>query len=64
MKVAYDKADPRGVKLVPNIVVEPEELSLVDVALLLENERNKILNQRARDAKKSDRGPRGPLLKL
>jgi hypothetical protein len=55
VKAAYDKADLRGVKLVSDVVVVPEELSLVDLALLLEKKRNKILNQRARDAKKADR---------
>ena len=54
MKVALDKADLRGVKLVPDVVVVLEELSLVDVALLLEKERNKILNQKASNAKKAD----------
>jgi hypothetical protein len=37
-----------------NIVV-PEELSTEDLALLPEKERNKILNQRTRDAKKAER---------
>jgi hypothetical protein len=50
-----DKADPKGVKLVPDVVVVPEELTLADLALLPEKERNKILNQRARDAKKAER---------
>jgi hypothetical protein len=53
VKATCDKADPRGVKLVPDIVVVPEELSLADVALLPEKERNKVLNQRSRDAKKA-----------
>ena len=55
MKAAYDKADPRGVKLVPDVVVVPEDLSLANVALLPHKERNKILNQRAKDAKKVDK---------
>jgi hypothetical protein len=55
VKANCDKADPRGVKLVPDVVVVPEELSLADLALLPEKERNKILNQRARDAKKAER---------
>jgi hypothetical protein len=49
------KVDPKGVKLVPDVVVVPEELTLADLALLPEKERNKILNQRARDAKKAER---------
>jgi hypothetical protein len=53
VKATCDKADPRGVKLVPDVVVVLEELNLADVALLLEKERNKILNQKARDAKKA-----------
>jgi hypothetical protein len=55
VKATCDKADPRGVKLVPNVVVVLEELTLADLALLPEKERNKILNQRARDAKKADK---------
>jgi hypothetical protein len=53
VKATCDKADPKPTKLVPDVVVVPEELSLADVALLPEKERNKILNQRARDAKKA-----------
>jgi hypothetical protein len=53
VKATCDKADPRGVKLVPDVVIVPEELSLADVALLPEKEKKKILNQRARDAKKA-----------
>jgi hypothetical protein len=53
VKATCDKADPRGVKLVPDVVIVPKELSLADVALLPEKERNKVLNQRARDAKKA-----------
>jgi hypothetical protein len=53
VKATCDKADPRGVKLVPDVVVVPEELSLADVVLLPEKERNKVLNQRSRDAKKA-----------
>ena len=55
VKATCDKANPRGVKLVPDVVVVPEELSLADIALLPEKERNKILSQKARDAKKVDR---------
>jgi hypothetical protein len=46
----------------------PEELIEADLALLPEKERNKILNQRTRDAKKATnkvlREARWPLLKL
>ena len=55
VKATYDKADPKGVKPVPNVVVVLEKLSLADIALLPAKERNKILNQRARDAKKVER---------
>jgi hypothetical protein len=54
VKAACDKVDPRGVKLGSDVVVVPEELSAADLALLPEKERNKILNQRIRDAKKAD----------
>jgi hypothetical protein len=53
VKATCDKADPRGVKLVSDVVIVLEELSLADIALLPEKDRNKILNQRARDAKKA-----------
>ena len=55
MKATCDKADPRDVMPVPDVVVVPEELSLADVALLLAKERNKILSQKARDAKKVEK---------
>ena len=55
MKATYDKADPRGVVPVPDVVVVSKELSLADIALLLAKERNKILSQKARDAKKVER---------
>ena len=53
VKATCDKDDPRGVKPVPDIVVVPEELT--DIALLPAKERNKILSQKARDAKKVER---------
>jgi hypothetical protein len=53
VKTAYEKADPRGVKLGSDNVVVPEEVSKVDIALLPEKERNKILLQREREAKKT-----------
>ena len=55
MKATCDKGDPRGAMLVPDVVVVPEELSLADIALLPAKERNKILSQKARDAKKVER---------
>jgi hypothetical protein len=55
VKATCDKVDPRGVKLVSDVVVVPEELTLADLALLPKKERNKILNQRTRDAKKAER---------
>jgi hypothetical protein len=53
VKTSCDKADPRGVKLVSDNVVVPEEVSEVDIALLPEKEGNKILNQRTKDDKKA-----------
>jgi hypothetical protein len=53
VKATCDKLDPKPSKLVPDVVVVPEELSLADVALLPEKERNKVLNQRAKNAKKA-----------
>ena len=50
-----DKADPRGVMPIPDVVVVLEELSLADIALLPAKEKNKILSQKARDAKKVER---------
>ena len=55
VKATCDKADPRGVMPVPDVVVVLEELSLADIALLPAKEKNKILSQKARDAKKVER---------
>ena len=55
VKATCDKVDPRGVMPVPNVVVVLEELSLVDIALLPTKERNKILSQKVRDAKKVEK---------
>jgi hypothetical protein len=55
VKATCDKADPKGVKLGTDVVVVPKELTAADLALLPEKKRNKILNQRARDAKKAER---------
>jgi septal ring factor EnvC (AmiA/AmiB activator) len=53
VKIAYDKVDPRGADLGSDLVEVLEEENEVDLSLLPEKERNKILNQRARDAKKA-----------
>jgi hypothetical protein len=53
VKAACDKVDSRRTKLGSDHVDLPKELTKVDLALLLEIERNKILNQRTRDAKKA-----------
>ena len=55
MKATCDKANPRGIKLESDNVVVLEELSAVDLASLPEKEKNKILNQRTRGAKKAER---------
>jgi hypothetical protein len=55
VKAACDKADLRGVKLRSDVVIVLEELSVADLALLPEKERNKILNQKTRNAKKAER---------
>ena len=55
VKATCDKADPRGVMPVPDVVVVPGKLSLADIALLPAKKRNKILSQKARDAKKVER---------
>jgi hypothetical protein len=52
VKIAYEKADSRGAKVGSDHVDVPEEVNEVDLALLLEKKRNKILNQRTKDAKK------------
>jgi hypothetical protein len=53
VKIAYDKADSRSAELGSDHVNVPEEVTEVDLALLPEKEKNKILNQRIRDAKKA-----------
>jgi hypothetical protein len=55
VKAACDKADSRDAALGPDHVDVPKELTDADLVLLPEKERNKILNQRTRDAKKADR---------
>ena len=53
MKAACDKADLKSAVLGPGHVDVPEELTAADLALLPEKERNKIINQMTRDAKKA-----------
>jgi hypothetical protein len=53
VKAACDKADSGGAVLGPDHVDVPEELTNANLALLPEKKRNKILNQRTRDAKKA-----------
>jgi hypothetical protein len=53
MKIACDKANSRGAELGSDHVDMSEEVAEVDLALLPEKERNKILNQRTRDDKKA-----------
>ena len=55
VKATCDKANPKGVMPVPDVVVVLEELSLADIALLLAKERNRILSQKAKVAKKVER---------
>ena len=55
MNATCDKVDRRGVKLGSDNIVVLEELSMADRALLPKKERNKILNQRSRDAKKAEK---------
>jgi hypothetical protein len=49
----YDKAHSKGGELGPDHVDVPKELTEADLALLPEKKRNKIINQRTRDAKKA-----------
>jgi hypothetical protein len=53
MKIACEKADSRGAKLGFDHIEVLEEVNEVDLSLLPEKEKNKVLNQRARDAKKA-----------
>jgi hypothetical protein len=52
VKISCDKADSRGAELGSDHVEVPEEKIEVDLSLLPEKEKNRILNQRTRDAKK------------
>jgi hypothetical protein len=53
VKAACDKADSKGADVRSQLVEVHEEENEVDLSLLPEKEKNKILNQRARDAKKA-----------
>jgi septal ring factor EnvC (AmiA/AmiB activator) len=53
VKAACNKADSKGTDVRSQLVEVHEEENEVDLSLLLEKEKNKILNQRARDAKKA-----------
>jgi hypothetical protein len=53
VKNACDKADSKGVEQGSDHVNLLEEVNEVDLALLPEKERNRILNQRTKDAKKA-----------
>ena len=53
MKIAYEKANSRSAKLGSDHIKVLEEVNEIDLSLLPEKEKNKILNQRAKDAKKA-----------
>jgi hypothetical protein len=53
VKIACDRADSKGAKVGSTHVEVPEEENEVDISLLPLKERNKILNQRTRDAQKA-----------
>jgi hypothetical protein len=53
VKIACDKADSRGAVLVSNQVEVPEDENKVDLSLLPEKEKNKIILQREREAQKA-----------
>jgi hypothetical protein len=53
VKIACDKANPKGAELGSDHVEVLEEENEVVLSLLPKKEKNKILNQRARDAKKA-----------
>jgi hypothetical protein len=53
VKAACDKADSKGTEVRSQLVEVQEEENEVDLSLLPEKEKNKILNQRTRDAKKA-----------
>ena len=53
MKAACDKFDSKGTEVRSQLVEVQEEENEVDLSLLPEKDKNKILNQRTRDAKKA-----------
>jgi hypothetical protein len=53
VKIACDRADSKGAEVGSTHVEVLEEENVVDISLLPKKERNKILNQRTRDAKKA-----------
>jgi hypothetical protein len=53
VKIACDRADSKGAEVGSTHVEVPEEENEVDISLLPLKERNKILNQRTRDAQKA-----------
>ena len=53
MKNACDKAYSRGIKVGYTHVEVPKEENMVDISLLPEKKRNKILNQKKMNAKKA-----------
>jgi hypothetical protein len=53
VKAACDKADSKGAEVRSQLVEVQEEENEVDLSLLPEKEKNRILNQRTRDAKKA-----------
>jgi hypothetical protein len=53
VKATYDKADSKGAEVRSPLVEVQEEENEVDLSLLPLKEKNKILNQRTRDAKKA-----------
>jgi hypothetical protein len=53
VKIACNRADSKGAELGSDHIQELEEENEVDLSLLSEKERNKILNQRVRNAKKT-----------
>ena len=61
MKATCDKADSKGAEVRSQLVEVQEEENEVDLSLLPEKERNKIILQGTRDAKKAaDRAKRRP----
>ena len=53
VKISYDKVVSRGPELGSEHIKVPEEVTKVDLALLLKKKKNKIFNQKTRNAKKA-----------